>query len=181
MFYVSPYSGVWSTYTNRSAENKHYVQSIFTDYMDAAIVVFELDFDDSKIIPVLHWVLSKDESDVVQGLLSVSKQMPEKAYRETIINADTLDSSEKPTSSYRDVFYASDVCIYVQDTFTPLTGLTWLKQREQHSQINWSQFSMRERLQVEIERLFAQKEDPSVFVMAFLQGIIYLRHQISLI
>ena len=150
--------------------------------MDAAFVVFELDHDDLKIRPLQSWQLSQESPDVIEAVsLSEKEILSGVGDCHSIINPDTVNSDKTPISSYYQIFSSQGIVVYTQDFFVPLTGLTWLQQRERRDQMDWSQFLMQERLQAEIKRVFFQKEEPSALVMAFLQGMTYVRHQIALI
>ena len=176
MWYVSTY-GLMSTH--RQTQKKDYIRSIFTAPVDAAFVTFELDHNDLKIRPLHSWQLSQERPDVIEAVsLSEKEILSGFGYCHSIINPDTANSDQTLISSYYQIFSDQGIVVYTQDFLIPLTGLTWLQQRERRDQMDWSQFMMQERLQDEMKRVFFRKEEPSALVMAFLQGIIYMKDQI---
>lgn len=84
--------------TRTSSYGPDYLVSIFTDYADAAIVVFEVNYDKEKIIPYSYWRISEQDHDLVQTTLTMLDEIPEDNVIYPLINSDTLDSKGNPIS-----------------------------------------------------------------------------------
>lgn len=153
------------------------VQSIYTGYMEAAIVVFKFNYTQSKVIPVHSWSSSNTELDVVDAALELSQKISPARY--DVINADTLDSDGKPVSSFTPLFYDQPVCPIVKKSCSPLAGYVLLKRWQKQGYLDCSQFGRWDKLQAELKLAFYKREEPSVLAMAFLQGLIFKRYQIG--
>ena len=174
MFYNPSALDLLRMFAGNPSESSEYLLSIFTDYADAAIVVFEINQTVQKIIPCSYWRISEQESNLVQGVLALQDEVPKGNTLFPLINSDTLNSAGEPTSSFLDLLHMEGITPYVRDSFTPLVGLTWFRQKEAKGDLDMSRFSVNERLRAELERVLTHKrEHPSVLVMAFLQGLIY--------
>ena len=162
---------------SRQSDHIDYVQSIYTGYMDAAIVIFKFNYTQSKITPVYSWLSSNTEVDVVDAALELSQKISPARY--DLINADTLDSDGKPVSSFTSLFYGQPICPIVKKTCSPLAGLVLLKRWQKQGHLDCSQFSGWNKLQAELKLAFDRHEEPSVFAMAFFQGLIFKKYAIN--
>ena len=163
---------------SRQSDHIDYVQSIYTGHMEASIVVVKFNYTQSKVIPVYSWSSSNTELDVVDAALELSQKVS-RFYRYDVINADTLDSDGKPISSFSALFYNQRVSPIVKKTCSPLAGFVLLERWQKQGYLDCSEFGRWDRLQAELKLAFDKREEPSVFVMAFLQGLIFKRYQIT--
>lgn len=174
MFYNPSTLDLLRMFSGYSSGSSEYVLSIFTDYADAAIVIFEIDQAAQKIIPYSFWRISEQDPNLIRGALAMKDQIPEDNTIFPLINSDTVNSRGESTSSFLSLFHMKNITPYVRESFTPLVGLTWFRQKEERGHLDMSRFSVNERLRAELERILThKKEQSSVLVMAFLQALIY--------
>ena len=180
MFYNPSALDILRLFAGHSSDSPEYLLSIFTDYADAAIVVFEVNDVKQKIIPVSYWRISDQESNLVQAVLKIQDEISKDSVIHPLINADTLDSNSQPTSSFLSLLRMEDITPSVKGAFTPLVGLMWMRQEDSSGHLDMSQFSVSEKLRAELSRILTHKgEQPSVLVMAFLQGVVHSRRWTS--
>ena len=174
MFYNPSALELLRLFAGNSSDSPEYLLSIFTDYADAAIVVFEVNYIQEKVIPCSYWRISDQEPNLVQAVLKIQDEILKDNVIYPLINSDTLDSNSQPTSSFLSLFHMECITPYVRESFTPLVGLMWFRQKEKNGHLDMSRFSVNEKLRAELSRILTHKgEQPSVLVMAFLQGLIY--------